>query len=210
MAEDTPTVFVVDDDKSVCKGLGRLIRSAGIDVELFESAQAFLERETPNGPTCLVLDVQMPGLNGLDLQDQLAARGIHTPIIFITGHGDIPMSVKAMKAGAVDFLPKPFEDKALLVAIQQALEKDHRNRRNRGEVQAIHERLDQLTKREREVFDLVITGMLNKQIAGDLGAAEKTIKVHRGRMMRKMKVESVAELVHLSEKAGVHPAALHL
>lgn len=152
-----------------------------------------------------MLDVHMPGLNGLELQAQLSIRGMHLPLIFITGQGDIPMSVKAMKAGAVDFLTKPFEDEELLTAIESAIEKDRQMRREQAEVQDIHQCLEYLTPREREVHDLVITGMLNKQIADQLGTAEKTIKVHRGRVMQKMKVRSVAELVHLAERAGVHP-----
>ena len=206
MSEANPTVLVVDDDASVRKGLGRLLKSAGLEAELFESAQAFLQRKTADGPSCLVLDVQMPGLNGLALQEEMSARGMQIPIIFITGHGDIPTSVKAMKAGAIDFLPKPFEDQALLDAITGALETDRGTRRDRAEAQSIHHRLQALTPREREVFDLVITGLLNKQIAANLGAAEKTIKVHRGRVMRKMEVQSVAELVHLAERAGVYPS----
>lgn len=199
------TVFVVDDDASVLKALGRLLTSAGLDVELFGSAEEFLQSKSLSAPGCLVLDVHMPGLNGLELQAQLSNRGLHLPIIFITGQGDIPMSVKAIKAGAVDFLPKPFEDEALLRAIESAHEKDRHMRREQTEVQDIHQRLECLTPREREVHDLVITGMLNKQIADQLGTAEKTIKVHRGRVMQKMKVRSVAELVHLAERAGVHP-----
>lgn len=197
------TVFIVDDDTSIRNGLARLIRSEGMEVELFESAQQFLKRDTPGGPSCLVLDVQMPGLNGLELQQEIIAQGTTTPIIFITGHGDIPMSVKAMKAGAVDFLSKPFLDDELLKAIETALKEDCRLRCAQAEAHDIQQRLDCLTPREREVHDLVITGMLNKQIAGKLGAAEKTIKVHRGRVMQKMKVFSVAELVHLTERLNV-------
>lgn len=205
--KDEATVFVVDDDASVRKALGRLLRSAGLDVELFDSAEAFLQQAPPGGPSCLVLDVHMPGLNGLDLQAELYHRGIHVPIIFITGQGNIPMSVRAMKAGAADFLAKPFGDDALLSAIESAIEKDRHLRLEQAEVREIQQRLERLTPRERQVLELVITGILNKQIAEKLGTSEKTIKVHRGRMKRKMNVKSVAELVRLAEKAGIHPGA---
>jgi FixJ family two-component response regulator len=198
-----PIVFIVDDDASVCKALNRLIRSVGLKAESFPSANEFLNREPHDGPACLVLDVRMPGLSGLDLQNELAARDYPIPIIFITGHGDIPMSVKAMKAGAVDFLPKPFSDQELLDAIHAAIEKDAHAREERAELSKIQNRINSLTPREREVFSWVITGMLNKQIAAELGASEKTIKVHRARVMEKMGVQSVAELVHLAEKAGM-------
>ncbi|MDH3639474.1 MAG: response regulator transcription factor [Gammaproteobacteria bacterium] len=201
--KDEATVFVVDDDPSVGKALGRLLRSAGFNVELFDSAEAFLQQVPQGAAGCLVLDVHMPGLNGLELQAELSDRRMHLPIIFITGQGDIPMSVKAMKAGAIDFLAKPFEEDALLTAVETAMEKDRHMRREQAELQEVHQRLECLTTREREVFDLVITGALNKQIAAQLGTAEKTVKVHRGRMMRKMNVKSVAELVSLAGKAGV-------
>lgn len=200
-----PIVFVVDDDASVCKALDRLIRSVGLKAETFPSAKDFLNREAHDGPACLVLDVRMPGLSGLDLQKELAARDCSIPVIFITGHGDIPMSVKAMKAGAVDFLPKPFSDQELLDAIHAALEKDAIAREERAEISEIQRRIDSLTPREREVFAWVLTGMLNKQIAAELGASEKTVKVHRARVMEKMGVQSVAELVHLAEKVGMTP-----
>ncbi|MDP2895445.1 MAG: response regulator transcription factor [bacterium] len=198
-----PIVFVVDDDASVCKALDRLIRSVGLKAETFPSAKDFLRREPHNGPSCLVLDIRMPGLSGLDLQRELAAKDYSIPIIFITGHGDIPMSVQAMKAGAVDFLPKPFSDQELLDAIHAALEKDTLAREERAELSNIQRRIGSLTPREHEVFVRVVTGMLNKQIAWELGASEKTIKVHRARVMEKMGVQSVAELVHLAEKAGI-------
>jgi len=206
--KDEATVFVVDDDASVRKGLGRLLRSAGFDAEVFGSAEALLQQVPRGGPGCLVLDVHMPGLNGLELQAELSDRGIHIPIIFITGQGDIPMSVKAMKAGAVDFLPKPFEVDALLSVVESAIEKDRQMRREQAELQEIHQCLERLTPREREVHDLVITGMLNKQIACQLGTAEKTIKVHRGRVMQKMNVRSVAALVHLAAKVGIQTGAI--
>ena len=198
-----PIVFVVDDDASVCKALDRLIRSVGLKAETFPSAKDFLRREPHNGPSCLVLDIRMPGLSGLDLQRELAAKDYSIPIIFITGHGDIPMSVQAMKAGAVDFLPKPFSDQELLDAIHAAMEKDTLAREERAELSKIQRRIGSLTPREHEVFVRVVTGMLNKQIAWELGASEKTIKVHRARVMEKMGVQSVAELVHLAEKAGI-------
>jgi len=198
-----PIVFVVDDDASVCKALDRLIRSVGLKAETFPSAKDFLRREPHNGPSCLVLDIRMPGLSGLDLQRELAAKDYSIPIIFITGHGDIPMSVQAMKAGAVDFLPKPFSDQELLDAIHAALEKDTLAREERAELSNIQRRIGSLTPREHEVFVRVVTGMLNKQIASELGASEKTVKVHRARVMQKMGVQSLAELVHLAEKAGI-------
>lgn len=197
-----PIVFVVDDDASVCKALDRLVRSVGLKAETFPSAKDFLRREPHNGPSCLVLDIRMPGLSGLDLQRELAAKDYSIPIIFITGHGDIPMSVQAMKAGAVDFLPKPFSDQELLDVIYAALEKDTLAREERAELSKIQRRIGSLTPREHEVFVRVVTGMLNKQIASELGASEKTIKVHRARVMEKMGVQSLAELVHLAEKAG--------
>lgn len=197
------TVFVVDDDASVRRSLGRLLKSAGHPVEIFASADEFLQRQHYDGVGCLVLDVQMPGLNGIELQRTLAQKDYCLPIIFITGHGDIPMSVRAMKSGAVDFLPKPFNDDVLLKAIDQALARCSQERDTRAEVADIRNRLATLTPREHEVLEHVVTGKLNKQIAADLGAAEKTIKVHRGRVMQKMKVQSVAELVHIAEKAGI-------
>ncbi len=205
MKDAEPIVFVVDDDASVCKALDRLIRSVGLRAETFTSARDFLHREHYDGPGCLVLDVRMPGLSGLDLQRELAKAGHEIPIVFITGHGDIPMSVKAMKAGAVDFLPKPFSDQDLLDAIHAAIEKNTRARQEHAEKEVIQRRIDRLTPREGEVFRLVIAGMLNKQIASELGASEKTIKVHRARVMQKMEVQSVAELVHLAEKVGIAP-----
>ncbi len=197
------TVFIVDDDPAVLKGLSRLLRSAGFTVETFPSSQDFLDHYVPNTPGCLVLDVAMPGLNGLELQQALAAKGNPVPIIFLTGHGDIPMSVQAMKRGAADFLTKPVNDDNLLTAVHAALEKDRVDRRARAEVADIQERLAALTPREREVLEHVVSGQLNKQTAADLGIVEKTIKVHRARMMEKMKVHSVAELVRLAEKAGI-------
>jgi len=205
MSELNPIVFVVDDDDSVRKGLERLLRSVGLEAEAFASAADFLDRAPHRGPSCLILDVRMPGLSGLDLQEELTKRELDIPIIFITGHGDVPMSVKAMKAGAADFLPKPVNDQELLDAVNQAIERDRAAMRDKAEVADIRARIDTLTPREYEVMTWVITGRLNKQIADEIGAAEKTVKVHRGRVMQKMQVESVAELVRASQKAGVTP-----
>lgn len=201
------TVFLIDDDPAVRRALTRLIRSAGYRVTAFASAREFLE--TPpddDGPACLVLDVRLPGLSGLELQQALQRDHAAMPIIFITGHGDVPMSVKAMKAGAVDFLQKPVKDKVLLQAIEQALVRAARERTEREELDLIRRRYDNLTPREREVLALVITGMLNKQIAFELGTVEKTIKVHRARVMDKMGASSVAELVRIAEKVGIGKA----
>ena len=197
------TVFVVDDDPAVLKSLSRLLRSARLDVATFSSPREFLERHDPSAPGCLVLDVAMPGLNGLELQEALTAKGSELPIIFLTGHGDIPMSVQAMKRGAVDFLTKPVNDEDLLKTVHVAIEKDRLQRQQRAEVAEIQQRLATLTPREREVLGHVIAGQLNKQTAADLGTVEKTIKVHRARVMEKMKVQSVAELVRLAERAGI-------
>jgi FixJ family two-component response regulator len=196
-------VFVVDDDPSVRKSLARLLGSAGYRTESFASAQEFLARGTDSGPACLVLDLQLPGPSGLDLQESLASSGAPLPIVFITGHGDIPASVKAMKGGAVDFLPKPFQAEALLGAVSKALERDAAARRERAESSALASRIRALTPRERQVFALVATGKLNKQIAAELGTSEKTVKVHRGRVMQKLSVSSLAELVRLADRAGV-------
>lgn len=201
-----PTIVIVDDDPSVLKSLARLMRSAKLNSLAFSSPQEFLARHDPHAPGCLVLDVAMPGLDGLKLQQALIAKGSEIPIIFLTGHGDIPMSVRAMKRGAVDFLTKPVNDEDLIKAIQVAIETDRVNRQSRAQRDDIRQRLATLTPREREVLEHVIAGQLNKQIAGDLGIVEKTIKVHRGRVMEKMGVASVAELVHLCEVAGVTPA----
>jgi FixJ family two-component response regulator len=200
-----PIVFVIDDDASVCKSLSRLLRSAGYTTETFASAEEFLARGHFNRIGCLLLDVQMPGLSGMDLQKELNRADYHMPIIFITGHGDIPMSVEAMKKGAVDFLTKPFDDKELLQALEKAIEKDTYARAEYDKALQIHRRMKLLTPRENEVLRYVVTGMLNKQIAFELGIAEKTVKVHRGRVMEKLGVDSVAELVRLAEKVGIKP-----
>jgi FixJ family two-component response regulator len=204
------TVFVVDDDPAVRKALTRLIRSAGYAVQAFASARVFLDswRAADERPACLVLDVRMPDLSGLDLQRELEAADTVLPIVFITGHGDIPMSVKAMKKGAVDFLPKPVHDKDLLPAIEQALARAHRDLSGRRELADIQRRVKSLTPREREVMALVVRGLLNKQIAFELGTVEKTVKVHRARVMEKMEVQSLAELVRLAEKIRTTKAGL--
>jgi FixJ family two-component response regulator len=196
-------VFIVDDDDSVRKSLTRVMTSAGYAVEAFASAREFLTREPFVGPCCLVLDVRMPGVTGLELQEALAGAEHRMPIVFITGHGDISMSVKAMKSGAVDFLTKPFDVESLLEAIQRAVTKDVKDLGDEGRTAEVLERVKLLTPRETEVFALVVTGLLNKQIAGELGISEKTVKVHRARVMEKMRAGSVAELVRLADRAGV-------
>jgi RNA polymerase sigma factor (sigma-70 family) len=205
MTEVKPTVFIIDDDPSVLKSLGRLLKSLGFDTETFASAELFLARKPYDGVGCIVLDVRMPGLSGMDLQDELIKADYSMPIIFITGHGNIPMSVQAMKKGAVNFLAKPFDDEELLQAVREAIEKDKRAKAERAEVHDALRLTEQLTPREQEVLRYVITGMPNKQIALKLDIAEKTVKVHRGRIMEKLCMDSVAELVRLAEKAGITP-----
>jgi len=207
MTAPNALVFLIDDDASVRKGVSRLLRSAGYKSESFESASDFLQREQHPGPACLIVDVRMPGINGMDLQETLIQRRREEQLVFITGHGDISMCAQAMKAGAADFLPKPFRDEELLQCVERALTQSAEQRRRSAEKHQIRQLLDLLTPREFEVMQLVITGMLNKQIAGELGTAEKTVKVHRGRVMEKLGVTSVAELVRLVEKAGLVPAA---
>lgn len=207
MNSHNPTVFIVDDDPSVRKGLGRLLKSEGYMVKLFDSAQKFLETDPScKGPACLVLDMEMPGMTGADLQQKLQQKEYALPIVFITGHGDIPMGVKAMKKGAVDFLTKPFDENDLLNAIEEALRKDIEKRKAIDERQSILKKIEALTPREYEIFTYVITGMLNKQIAYALNISEKTVKVHRGRVMEKLGLDSVAQLVRMAGKAGIPPA----
>ena len=201
--EDQPAVvYVVDDDAGVRQMIARMVRSVGLAAESFESVQAFLERLDPTRPGCLVLDVRLPGESGLDLQDHLEKAGIDLPIVFVTGHGDIPMSVRAMKGGAVDFIEKPFRDQDLLDAIHAALARDASQRRDAQARAAARARLDTLTPRERQVLERVVAGLLNKQVAAELGTSEQTIKLHRGRAMRKMGAESLAQLVVLAQLAG--------
>jgi FixJ family two-component response regulator len=203
MTEAPPIVYVVDDDPSVRRAIKRLIGSAGLQVELFGSAQEFLQCRRPDAPSCLVLDIRLPGISGLDFQPQLAEAGIRIPIIFITGHGDIPMTVRAMKAGAVEFLTKPFRDRDLLDAIQLALERDRTRRQEESAIAVLQERLESLTPREREILPLVVSGRLNKQIAAGLGTSEITVKVHRGSIMRKMQADSLADLVSMAGRLGL-------
>lgn len=198
MAEENSVVYVVDDDSSVRKALERLLRSAGYETMLFASSHEFLAFDRPNSPGRLILDIKMPTLSGLELQDLLAEKRVSFPIIFITGHGTVPASVKAFKAGAIDFLQKPFENKALLESVSRGIHKHRRLRREQKEMQTLRARLDMLTPREKEIFALVTTGMLNKQVALDLGITEKTVKVHRARVMQKMGAQPLADLVRFA------------
>jgi RNA polymerase sigma factor (sigma-70 family) len=200
MTDRPPIVFIVDDDASVREALKNLIRSVGLHVELFGSATEFLETQRPDAPSCLVLDVRLPGISGLDLQRRLADANVHIPIIIITGHGDIPMSVRAMKAGAIEFLTKPFRDQDLLDAIQVALERNRTRRQREAEIAVFRERFESLSPRERDVVTKVVSGMLNKQIADEIGIAENTVKVHRSRAMEKMQAQSLADLVKMVER----------
>jgi len=203
MNSDAKVVFIIDDDPSVRKALTNLMRSVGLRVEAFGSAQEFLSSTRPDAPGCLVLDVRLPGLSGLDLQRQLGEGGIQMPIIFITGHADIEMSVEAMKAGAVEFLTKPFREQVLLDAVQHAIERDRAAHEQRAALAELRDRHQSLTAREQEIMAMVVRGLLNKQIAGELGTTEATIKVHRAKVMHKMQADSLADLIRMAEKLGV-------
>jgi FixJ family two-component response regulator len=200
MAEAKPTVLIIDDDPAIRNSIGRLLRSVGLDAHLFESIPEFLKAERPNGPTCLVLDVNLPGRSGLDLQRELAATNTQIPIVFITGYGDIPMTVKAMKGGAIEFLTKPFQDQGLLDAVRLGLARDRTHRENDAALRALRERFESLTPREREIMIQVAKGRLNKQVAGDIGISEPTVKVHRSNLMRKMRATSLPELARMADK----------
>ena len=208
MTKEKPLVYVVDDDLSVRKALARLLVSAGYEAKTFASALDFMDYEHPDVPGCLVLDVRMPKLNGLDLQDLLMEKGMGIPVIFITGHGTVPDSVRALKAGAMDFLQKPFKDNDLLDAVSQGILNHRRLRQKQREMEILLARLNTLTPREHEIFRFVVSGMLNKQIAFDLGIAEKTVKVHRAKVMQKMEAGSLADLVRFAEKLGIHPPSV--
>jgi RNA polymerase sigma factor (sigma-70 family) len=204
MKDTAPMVYVVDDDSSVRRAIKRLIESVGLQVELFGSAQEFMSRKTrPDVPSCLVVDIRLPGISGLDFQQELATTNVHIPIIFISAHGDVPMTVRAMKAGAVEFLTKPFRDQDLLDAIQLGLERDQARRQQEAEIAVLKERFESLTQREREVITLVVAGKLNKQIAAEIGTSENTVKVHRSRAMEKMQAQSLADLVRMVEKLQI-------
>jgi len=207
MSEDRATVFVVDDDLSMRRSLEALLRSVGHDVQLFASAQEFMHAPRSDAPGCLVLDVRLPGMSGLTFQQELTKAGVALPIIFITGHGDVPMTVRAMKAGAAEFLTKPFDDQVLLDAIHAAIERDRERRREEASLATLQARYRELTERERQVMKLVVVGRVNKQIAAELGLSVVTVKVHRGQVMRKMLAKSVAELVRMADRLGIPSTA---
>jgi FixJ family two-component response regulator len=208
MSDKKTLIYVVDDDPSVRRALERLLRSAGYDAKTFASALEFMAFKHPDVPGCLVLDIKMPELNGLDLQDLLTKKGISIPVIFITGHGTVPDSVRALKGGAMDFLQKPFNDSELLDAVSRGTTNHRRLRQEQKAMEILLVRLDTLTPREREIFGFVVSGMLNKQIAYDLGISEKTVKVHRAKVMQKMEARSLADLVRFGEKLGIHPPSV--
>ena len=203
MNDHSGVVFVIDDDASLRRAIQRVLGSVGLHVELFGSAREFLAASRPDVPSCVVLDVRLPGMSGLDLQRELASAGIHIPLIFITSYGDIPMSVRAMKAGAVEFLTKPFRDQDLLDAIQLALKRDRLRRESEADVRQLRERFESLSPREREILPLVVSGLLNKQIAASIGTSEATVKVHRSQLTRKMRAQSLADLIRMAEKIGI-------
>ncbi|MDD4857018.1 MAG: response regulator transcription factor [Candidatus Krumholzibacteria bacterium] len=203
MSENEPVVFIVDDDPDVRSLITRLIQSVGLPVEAFASSQEFLSRAKPEEPACIVLDIRLPGLSGLDLQERLVQSGIDVPVIFITGFGSVPQSVRAMKAGAVDFIEKPFENQTLLDAVNRALEKSRLALRRRSEMREIDERTKSLTPREYEVFVRIVSGLANKQVADELSLSEKTVKIHRANVMRKMQARTFAELVHMAERLNL-------
>jgi FixJ family two-component response regulator len=206
MSDEQAVVFVIDDDQSIREALRSLLRTVGLQVHTFESTRDFLQAERPDAPSCLVLDVRLPGLSGLDFQSELIKSNIDFPIIFISGHGDIPMTVRAIKAGAIEFLTKPFRDQDLLDAVQLGVEQDRTRRRDAAAIAGLQERLKSLTSREREVMALVVTGRMNKQIAADLQLSEITVKVHRGNVMHKMGAKSLAELVRMADRLGLSAA----
>ena len=203
MSEDRPVVFVVDDDPSMRRSVASLVKSVGLEVQPLSSAQEFMQAQRPDVPSCLVLDVRLPGMSGLTFQQELAKAGVALPVIFITGYGDVPMTVRAMKAGAAEFLTKPFDDQVLLDAIHAAIERDRARRRDSASLAVLNERYQELTERERQVMKFVVAGRVNKQIAAELGLALVTVKVHRAQVMRKMLAKSVAELVHMADRLGV-------
>ncbi len=203
MTEFAPTVFVIDDDPSVRRAIKRLVESVGLRVEALGSAKEFLRIKVPDVPSCLILDVRLPGISGLELQRELITAGVQIPVIFITSYGDIPMSVRAMKAGAIEFLPKPFRDQDLLDSVQLALKRDKARRQQDAEVKTLRSRLGSLTPREREILPLVVSGLLNKQIASVIGTSEATVKVHRSQLTRKMGAQSLADLVRMAAKIGI-------
>ncbi|HWY22573.1 MAG TPA: response regulator transcription factor [Candidatus Acidoferrum sp.] len=203
MTEQSPVVFVIDADVSIRSALGSLIRSVGLNVQFFSSPVEFLQGKRPDAPSCLILDVRLPGMSGLDFQRELAEADVHIPIIFITGHGDIPMTVRAMKAGAVEFLTKPFRDQDLLDAIQVGLERDRALRQRQAEKAVLRERFESLTPRESEVLPLIVSGLPNRQVAAEIGTTEATVKVHRSQLMKKMGADSLPDLVRMAEKIGI-------